>query len=72
MKRDILALGIASIWITASEFVRDEFLFKIYWIAHFEVLGLIFQTLLINGLIWIPRSISLAYLSYSSLCLSLL
>ena len=43
---------LATIWISFSEFVRNEFLLKAYWTGHYETLGLVFQSGPINGAIW--------------------
>jgi hypothetical protein len=61
-KKIILTLGLATLWITISEFLRNEFLFKSYWINHFESLGLTFETLSINGILWLIWSFGLAFL----------
>jgi hypothetical protein len=62
--RNFLAIGVAAIWITASEFLRNEFLFKSYWINHFHSMGLEFVTLPINGILWTLWSFGLAYLIF--------
>lgn len=50
--RSVLAIFFATVWISISEFVRNEFLLKAYWIEHYEKLGLIFPSEPINGAIW--------------------
>lgn len=62
MKNKILAVIIAGTWVTISEFLRNEFLFKIYWVEHFNSIGLKFHTLPINGILWLVWSLILAYL----------
>jgi len=42
----------AAIWISISEFVRNELLFKSYWIHHYQNLGLAFRSDTINGMVW--------------------
>ena len=42
----------ATIWISISEFVRNEFLFKSLWIKHYQSLGLTFPSEPVNGGIW--------------------
>jgi hypothetical protein len=64
LKSITLALGLATLWITISEFVRNEFLFKSYWSNHFESLGLSFKTLPINGILWLIWSFGLAFLIF--------
>jgi uncharacterized membrane protein len=64
MKKTILPIVIAGLWITVSEFVRDELLFKSYWVDHFASLGLKFETLPINGLLWTVWCFILASVIY--------
>lgn len=52
MKKNILAIVLATIWISISEFVRNEFLFKSYWTDHYESLGLVFPSEPVNGAVW--------------------
>lgn len=54
----------AGFWIAFFEFVRNEFLFKNYWINHYSELGMVFETLPINGFLWFSWSIFLAFLIY--------
>lgn len=42
----------ATVWISISEFVRNEFLFKSYWTEHYKGLGLVFPSEPVNGAIW--------------------
>ena len=48
----ILPILLATIWISISEFVRNEFLLKSYWIEHYQELGLVFPSEPINGAVW--------------------
>jgi hypothetical protein len=64
MKRNILSTVFAGIWVTVSEFIRNEFLFKNYWITHYNSLGLDFVTLPVNGIMWMVWSFLFAYLLY--------
>jgi len=64
MKKEIAAVTTAGIWITFSEFVRNEFLFKTLWTEHFNSIGLKFQTLPVNGILWMVWSFALAYLIF--------
>lgn len=52
IKKTILPILLATIWISLSEFVRNEFLFKSYWVEHYQSLGLVFPSEPINGIIW--------------------
>jgi len=52
MKKTVLPVLLAAIWISISEFVRNEFLVKSYWTGHYEKLGLVFPSQPINGAVW--------------------
>lgn len=43
---------LSTIWISVSEFVRNEFILKSYWIEHYSNLGLTFPSKPVNGAIW--------------------
>jgi len=62
LKKKILSITIAGIWITVSEFVRNESLLKTYWISYYNSIGLKFETLPINGILWFIWGIIFAYL----------
>ena len=62
MKKKALSILITGIWITISEFVRNELLFKNYWIDHFNSIGLEFETQPLNGILWMVWSFILAYI----------
>lgn len=64
MKKTILSIFIAGIWITISEFVRNEFFFRNYWINHFNSIGLKFETLPLNGILWMTWSFILAFILF--------
>jgi hypothetical protein len=51
-KKIILPTFLAALWISISEFVRNEFLLKSYWTEHFQKLGLVFPSEPINGAVW--------------------
>lgn len=59
-RRDISGIVTAGLWITFSEFFRNEILFKSYWIDHYNNLGLTFETLPLNGIIWTVWSLVFA------------
>jgi hypothetical protein len=42
----------ATIWISASEFFRNELWLKHYWVEHYAGLGLKFPSAPINGMVW--------------------
>lgn len=52
IKHTILPVLLATIWISISEFARNEFLVKSYWTEHYKSLGLIFPSDPVNGAIW--------------------
>jgi len=51
--RDILAFLLAGIWVNVSEFFRNEYLLKSFWVNHFTSHGMIFPSEPINGIIWL-------------------
>lgn len=52
MKKTVLPILLATSWISISEFVRNEFLLKSYWIDHYDSMGLVFPSEPINGAVW--------------------
>ncbi len=52
MKKIILAIICTGVWINISEFVRNEFLFKQYWLDKYASLGLEFPSAPVNGAVW--------------------
>lgn len=48
----LLPILAAGVWISLSEFARNELLFKSYWVDHYRTLGLAFPSAPINGAIW--------------------
>jgi len=52
MKKTFLPILLATIWISVSEFVRNQFLVKDIWLNHYKNLGLTFPSEPINGAIW--------------------
>jgi hypothetical protein len=67
MKKTILPIVLAGIWITISEFARNELLFKSFWVDHYKSLNLSFETLPLNGVFWMVWSFILAYVIYELL-----
>lgn len=64
MQKTILPLLLSGLWITFSEFLRNEILFKYYWVDHFNTLSLQFETLPFNGILWMIWSFMLAYIIF--------
>jgi hypothetical protein len=52
LKSAILPVLLATIWISISEFVRNEYLVKSFWISHYQNMGLIFPSEPVNGTMW--------------------
>ncbi len=52
MKKTILPILLATIWISLSEFVRNTFLVHSNWVEHYQNLGLTFPEQPINGAVW--------------------
>lgn len=52
LKSTIIPILLATIWISISEFVRNEFLVQSFWTNHYESLGLVFPSEPVNGAIW--------------------
>jgi Na+-transporting NADH:ubiquinone oxidoreductase subunit NqrE len=52
LSKKILAILLSTVWISLSEFVRNQLLLKSYWTSHYKNMGLVFPTEPINGAIW--------------------
>jgi hypothetical protein len=52
MFKNFLAFLAAGIWISISEFIRNELLFKSYWIQKYESLGMHFPSASANNAMW--------------------
>lgn len=50
--KSVLPILAATAWISISEFVRNEFLFKSFWVDHYRDLGLVFPSDPVNGTVW--------------------
>lgn len=60
--RPFVIVLVTMIWISASEFFRNQVLLKDHWISHFEKLGLTFPQATINGMVWGVWSLAYALL----------
>ena len=60
----VLPIFLATLWISLSEFVRNEFLAKSYWTEHYNELGLTFPSEPVNGMIWGLWSLCMAIFLY--------
>ena len=52
LNKVILPIVLSTVWISISEFVRNEFIVKSYWTEHYKSLGLVFPSEPINGVVW--------------------
>ena len=52
IKKTVLPILLTTIWISVSEFVRNEFILKTYWVEHYKKMGLVFPSENINGAFW--------------------
>jgi len=59
-KRKVLPIAAAGLWIALSEFLRNELLFKAYWVDHYMRLNLVFPSGSVNGAVWGIWSLLLA------------
>lgn len=50
--KNLLGILAATVWISLSEFVRNEWLLKHFWVNHYKALGLEFPSAPVNGMIW--------------------
>ncbi|MEZ5070692.1 MAG: hypothetical protein R2751_06940 [Bacteroidales bacterium] len=52
LKKIILPVLVATIWISVSEFLRNELLLKSLWTEHYKSMGLVFPSEPVNGAMW--------------------
>jgi hypothetical protein len=52
LKNTILPVLAATLWISISEFVRNQFLVNSFWTSHYQALGLTFPSEPVNGAVW--------------------
>jgi hypothetical protein len=52
LKNTILPVLVATLWISISEFVRNQFLVNSFWTSHYQALGLTFPSEPVNGAVW--------------------
>ena len=50
--KPLLSILLAAVWISVSEFVRNQFLLQSYWTRHYRQLGLSFPSSPLNGAMW--------------------
>jgi len=61
MKKAAFPILLAGVWIVFSEFLRNELLFKRFWVEHYSALGLTFRTTPFDGFLWTVWSFILAF-----------
>ncbi|MBL7904320.1 MAG: hypothetical protein JNL22_04800 [Bacteroidales bacterium] len=64
LKKIVLPVLASTVWISLSEFVRNEFVLKSYWTGHYSGMGLDFPDEPVNGALWGVWSLLLAVLIY--------
>ena len=64
IKKTLGPVLLAALWISLSEFIRNEFLFKSYWTDHYQLLGFSFPSEPVNGIVWGLWSLVFALLIY--------
>jgi hypothetical protein len=52
IKSTILPVLLATIWISISEFARNQFIVQSYWKEHYQALGFTFPSQPVNGAVW--------------------
>jgi hypothetical protein len=52
LRTTIFPILLTTVWISLSEFARNQFIAKSLWIRHYESLGLVFPERPVNGAIW--------------------
>jgi hypothetical protein len=52
LKKTVLPIVLATVWVGFSEFVRNQFLLKSHWTGHYQKLGLKFPSEPVNGAVW--------------------
>lgn len=62
LRNAALPILVATVWISVSEFLRNEALFKSYWTDHFSALGLDFPDATPNNLTWGLWALAIAVL----------
>ncbi|MBD3374823.1 hypothetical protein GF406_07310 [candidate division KSB1 bacterium] len=63
-KKPVFAIFLATGWIGLSEFVRNELLFKSYWVHHYQSMGIVFPSQPVNNAVWAIWSLLLAIVIY--------
>jgi hypothetical protein len=65
MKKTVLPVLLATLWIATSEFVRNQLLLKTAWEEHYAQMGQVFPAAPLNGAIWGVWSLAYAMVIYA-------
>ena len=65
MKKAVLPIFLATLWIAASEFVRNQLLLKTAWEEHYAKMGQVFPAAPLNGAVWGAWSLAYAITIYA-------
>jgi hypothetical protein len=60
----ILPVFLASMWISLSEFTRNQYILREFWTTHYHSMGLTFPDKPVNGVFWGIWSLSYAVSVY--------
>lgn len=60
LKKTVVPVIVATIWITISEFLRNQVLLKYFWTGHYGRIGLIFPSEPVNVALWVLWSLLFA------------
>lgn len=52
MKKTVLPIALSTVWISLSEFFRNQFWLNSYWTDHYANMGLVFPAEPFNGAVW--------------------
>lgn len=64
LRYTIIPVLAGAVWISLSEFARNEFLVKSYWVDHYKAQGLLFPSEPVNGMVWGLWSLLFAVVIY--------
>ena len=64
LRKRVLPVLLAAVWIVLSEFFRNEIFLKSYWTDHYKNLGIPFPSDPVNNAVWILWSVCFAIIVY--------
>lgn len=65
LSETVIPVLASAVWISILEFIRNEWLFRHYWVEHYESLGMVFPSDPVNGAVWGFWSLCLAIAIYA-------